>query len=81
MSFLFFTNLLLNFREISPPCELFTSRLHVKDPSLTAQGVSQAKFRKKSRIIWDEKGRKENSGKIGVGKEIRMARVTPSPLG
>ena len=35
------------FREISPPCELFTSRLHVKDPLLTAQDVSRAKFQKK----------------------------------
>ena len=35
------------FREIRPPSELFTSRLHVKGPSLTDQGVSQAKFRKR----------------------------------
>ena len=57
------------FREISPPCELFTSRLHVKDPSLTAQGVSQAKFRKKvesfgmikdARKIVKNRGRKRN---------------------
>ena len=58
-----------SFREISLQCELLTSRLQVKYPLLTAQGVSRAKFPKNvksfgmiknARKIVTNRGRKRN---------------------
>ena len=52
------------FREINPLCE-FMPRLHIKDPLVSGQDISRAKFRKKEQF-----GVAKNATKI-VSKRIR----------
>ena len=64
------------FREISPPCELFTSRLDVTDPLLAAQGVSRAKIRKKVETF----GKTKNARKIVTNRGRKRNPHSPSNL-